>query len=333
MNLVDLGSLPSKKRMTGASLFGLLSAMYILNAAEETIPRILAMAQKVDLRSAQSLYNSSDVLRSVMFFLTAFVGAATAGFLSRRRGVLVGILSNSLYLGIFGYLLVCPAVVEPTPRPAFGLTSHLPLPGSVQGQMALRLILLVMVAAAGGFIGQSFYSPEADLDAGQDRLTIFGVRWPHYFWIIPLIYLAFLESAIIIVYAVVVVFVADFSFAWHPALWISPTWWIWWLVFPVAPGLVYLAIWITAVGFVRFFAIMQRQQTKTRGWKKVGLVLLYGIGAPSLSYTVAALGADAAHAMPKPAEGDWKIAVGVLVVVITLALLTEAWRWLTRTLR
>ncbi|MGD0324894.1 MAG: hypothetical protein ABSD45_14275 [Terriglobia bacterium] len=333
MDLADLGRLPSKKRIAGASLFGLLSAMYILNAAEETIPRILGMAQKVDLRSAQNLYDSSDVLRSVVFFVTAFMGAATAGFLSRRRGVLAGILSNSIYLAIFGYLFVHPAALEPTPRPAFGLASHLPLPGSVQGQMALRLILLVLVAAAGGLIGQSFYSSEVDLDVGQDKLTVFGVRWAHYFWIIPLIYLVYLESAIIIAYAVVVVFLSDFSFAWHPSLWISPTWWIWWLVFPVAPGLVYLAIWISAVGFVRFFAIMQRQQTKTQGWKKVGLVLLYGIGAPSLSYTVAALGADAAHAMPKPAEGDWKIALAVVVVIVTLSLLSKAWRWLTRTFR
>ena len=141
----------------------------------------------------------------------------------------------------------------------------------------------------------------------------------------PFIYLAFLASLIIIVYAAATTYLADLSFAWHPSLWFNVAWW---LFFPLAPVLVYGAASLTFRGFVRFHEVMQCRQTTTRGWGKVGRVLLYGVGAPTLSYTVAAIGADIAHAMPKPVQGDWKVAVGLMALFLFISLLGWVSSWL-----
>jgi hypothetical protein len=68
---------------------------------------------------------------------------------------------------------------------------------------------------------------------------------------------------------------------------------------------------------------MQRKQVKVKGWKKFGLVVLYGVGAPALSYTMAALGADVAHVMPKPVNGDWKIAVGIAAAIVVVSTISS----------
>ncbi|MDI6891274.1 MAG: hypothetical protein QMC83_10135, partial [Thermodesulfovibrionales bacterium] len=49
-------------------------------------------------------------------------------------------------------------------------------------------------------LGEKIYSPDKDLDLGNDKLTIFGVRWLHYLWILPFIFYPFLASVIIIIY-------------------------------------------------------------------------------------------------------------------------------------
>jgi hypothetical protein len=245
---------------------------------------------------------------------SVFLGAAVAGFLARRKGTLAGILSSSPYILAAGYVLLVSA--GPQYSSSF---SRLPfaddLAGdtSVASQIVLRFILFVFAGSLGGFIGRKIYAPALDLDLGQSKVTVFGVRWAHYFWILPFIYLAFLASALMIAYAGITVIFADITFVWHPSLWFNFAWnW----GFPVGLILVWLAAWITGASFVRFYSLMQYGQSSARRWKRVGLVLLYGVGAPTLSYTMAALGADVARVMPKPFKGDWKIAVGIVVALI-----------------
>ncbi len=201
------------------------------------------------------------------------------------------------------------------------LADDLSVDASVQFQALLRLVLFALAAFAGGFLGHKLYAPRIDLDLGQAKTTVFGVRWAHYFWILPIIYLAFLASGIIIAYAGVAVLLADLSFAWHPSLWLNFAWnW----AFPLGAIFVWLAIWITSSSFIRFYDVMQYGRANPKGWKKVALVFLYGVGAPALSYTMAAIGADVAHAMPRPAEGDWKIAIGIGAIIVVIAAISSA---------
>jgi MFS family permease len=319
----------SWKRTVGASFFGLISAAYVQNAASRTIPAIMSLAQQIDLESAETHYESSDLIRSCVFIVTAFIGALTAGFLARRRGMLVGFLTNSPYVALLGYILFVSLAAGLS-----GTVIQSPLAEHLQGDtmyklgIVLRFAFLLIASLTGGLLGQRLYAPEIDPDFGQEKLTIFGVRWPHYFWILPFIYLAFLASIIIIVYAAIVVLIADCSYAWHPSLWLSV---VWWIFFPLGPFLVYLAAAMTSAAFIRFYEVMQYRQTRFRGWKKVGRVLLYGVGAPALSDTIAALGADVAHAMPKPVQGDWKIAVGFMALIYVIGITRSIHSWVTRT--
>jgi hypothetical protein len=302
-----------RQRLVGAAFFGLLVGGYAQNAAAYTLPAIISIVQGTDLDAAKGIYDDSSFYHTLVLIASTFIGAAVAGFLARRRGTLAGILSSSPYILAAAYLVFASDQLQYS-----AIFSQSPT--SIGSQLILRLILFTLAGSLGGLIGQRLYAPEIDLDLGQAKVTIFGVRWAHYFWILPIIYLAFLASALMIIYAGIAVIFADISLAWHPSLWFNSASNA---GFPVGPALVLLAAWITGVSFVRFYSNMQYGQTISRRWKRAGLVLLYGVGAPTLTYTLAALGADVARAMPKPAEGDWKIAVGILVAIVAIGVIAS----------
>ncbi len=81
------------QRVLGAALFGLLCGGYAQNAAERTVPRIMSMVQKIDLEIAYADYQGSSLYRTAVLLIATFIGAAAAGFLARRKGILAGILS------------------------------------------------------------------------------------------------------------------------------------------------------------------------------------------------------------------------------------------------
>lgn len=318
----------SWQRTLGASFFGLVSATYVLNAASRTIPRAIAMGQGIDLQSAVAYYEDSALIRFSVLLITALAGGVTAGFLGRQRGMLVGLLANFPYLCLLAYMSVVSTLGGISARVA-----QLPMAMDLQGDttyilgIVLRFALLLLASLAGGGVGQRLYSPVIDPDLGLEKLTVFGVRWLHYLWILPLIYLAFLASLAIVVYAAVVVFVADWSFVWHPSLWLNP---VWGFCFPLGAFLVYVAGVITATAFIRFFEVMRYGQIRFKGWNRIGRVFLYGVGAPALSYTVAAIGADVAHAMPKPVEGDWKISVAIAVLISVVSIASSIHHWVKK---
>ena len=311
-----------KQRVVGGTFFGFLVGGYSQNAAAQTLPAIIGMIQRTDLEAAKRIYDDSSFYRTSVLVISTFLGAAVAGFLARRRGILAGILSSSPYISVAAYILLVSVGQQYS-----AMFSRLPLAedlagdSSLQSQILLRFILFVLAASLGGLIGQKLYAPEIDLDLGHAKVTIFGVRWAHYFWILPFIYLAFLASALMIVYAGIAVLLADLSLAWHPSLWFFSSWVDWGFV--LGPILVWLALWITGVSLVRFYEVMQHCQSRFKGWKKAGRVFLYGVGAPAISYTIAALGAGMARAMPKPVEGDWKIAVGIMLGIMVIGVITS----------
>lgn len=306
----------SGRRIAGAALFAFLSALYVQKAASYTIPAIISMVSGVDRQAAYAKYDSSDLLRSAVLIVTGFICAIVAGFLARRRGILAGVLSNSPWILLLGYLLFASVVSGNPSFSKFPLVQEDALDNWFLFGIFLRLALIILAGWVGGFIGKRIYSPDKDLDAGHDKATIFGVRWPHYLWITPLVYEAFFCSAIMIVYAGAIALLAILSFAWHPSLWFSVL--AGWILLPIIPLVFYLAVSLTAVGFVRFHKAMQYTQTSIRGWKRFWQVLLYGVAVPAATYTIAAIGVDLTHAMPKPVPGDWKIAVGLAALFVAI---------------
>jgi hypothetical protein len=79
-----------KQRVLGAALFGLLCGGYAQNAADRTIPAIMSMVQRIDLETAHLDYQDSPLHRTSVLLIATFLGAATAGFLARRKGAEFG---------------------------------------------------------------------------------------------------------------------------------------------------------------------------------------------------------------------------------------------------
>ena len=308
----------STKRIIGVAFFGLILGGYIDNAFRVTIPRISAMVQKIDVEIAQINYESSIIFKLIVLTIISLFAAGVAAFLGRKKGIWTGLLANSIYILIFTGILVF-AIIKGVDE----------LIGSISFQLYafIQLLLIILASIFGGFIGEKFYSPDKDLDLGNNKLTIFGIRWLHYFWILPFIFYPFLASFIIVIYEAILSFLVDYYFAIHPSLWFKFAWWIY---FFIVPMVVSGATLIMFGGFIRFCEIMQYKQAESKGWKKFGQVFLYGIGAPVLSYALAAFGANVIHGMPRPTTGDWKIGLILILIIPTIAILVSIFLWIKK---
>lgn len=175
----------SWKRILGGAVFGLLSAAYIGNAADQTVPPILHMAEGLSMDAARFRYESSLLFRGLVLVATVFFGAAAAGFLARRKGILSGCISGSPYILICAYLLL-PHSAGTHAHTLGGLGDSGQLQPYERLYLSVMLILLSAAAVVGGLVGERFYSPGRDRDLESGKVTLFGVRWFHYLWIIPL---------------------------------------------------------------------------------------------------------------------------------------------------
>lgn len=311
----------SKKRIFAAALFGLLLGGYIDSASRYTIPRILMIVHKIDLETALSDYDSSIVIGLVVRLAMFLFAACIAGYLSRRKGIVAGLLANSIFILIFAAMLII-TIVRGTDVADRAI--------SYQLEISIQLLLSLIGGVFGGWIGERVYSPDNDLDLGNAKRTIFGIRWAHYIWITPFIIYPFLSSAIIVVYAGILCLLADFYTAIHPSLWFNFSWWLYGFVIPMV---ILGAAWVMVGGFIRFWQIMQYRQTVSKGWKNFGKVLLFGIGAPMLSNILAFFGASVTHNLPRPTAGDWKIGLILALILPIIGILVSIVSWIIKKVR
>jgi len=306
----------SKKRIIGAAFFGFIVGYYLNSAFEYTLPRIFSIVKKVSIEEGYMIYADSVILSLILSILAIFFAGMVAGFLARQKGILIGLLANSISIILFGGVFILAIF--------WGEDVFI---GHISAQLYafIGFSLAILASIFGGYFGQKFYSPENDLDLRQTKLTVFGIRWFHYFWILPFIIYSFLATFIIAVYAGVLVALADLYFVIHPSLWLKISWWGFLFFMPV---LGMIAIYILGFAFVRFWELMQYRQTKSKGWGRFGKILLYGIGAPILASVIAYFVANVAHNMPKPATGDWKIGLCLLGIIPTITLVVYIFSWI-----
>ena len=188
----------------------------------------------------------------------------------------------------------------------------------------LYFILAVIAGIFGGYFGEKLYSPERDFDLGKNKLTVFGIRWFHYFWIFPIVLYSFLATFIIAVYAAILIALADLYFTIHPSLWLSFSWWAFLIFMPIFGG---IPIYLLFFSFGRFWDLMQYQQVKSNGWKRIMKILLHGIGAPCLASIIAYSAAEVAHNMSRPVSGDWKVGIALILFIPVIYLIIHAFSW------
>lgn len=307
----------STPRILGAAFFGFVLGSIARGIVNYTVPMVLVRIKNVGLEDAQNIYRSSVFANILISVLTVFLTAAVAGFLARRKGALVGLLTNMVPI-LFLVAVMCYAV----------LSGANPL--SVMASSAFfQLILIIVASVTGGVYGQYFYKEERDLDLGKDKITIFGVYIPHYLWVLPLILYPFISSAVVIIYAWIFTFSTDLFFVSNPSLWINISWWFY---FFINAFIIFVISILMIFSFFKFWKVMQYKQSFYIGWERFWQIVLYGFGIPVIVRAMANFTIKATDNMYKPIVNDWKIGLVYLLFVPTIGILLNFILWITNKL-
>lgn len=303
----------SVKRLLGVTLFGCLLTGYATKACDFTVPTILSIVQHIDREAATEQYLSSVALIFLAFGFSALVGSGVAAFLSRRYAFRAGLLANLPFAVLFLRNLAVSIVKR-----------HDWLVGNLSYQLYSFLLFCIVVVASvlGAIAGRILYTQALDYDLDRDKATIFGIRWGHYFWILPFVVYPYLSTLVMATYAGVLAVLADYYVAFHPSLWFSLGWMANAILNPLA---VWFAFGIMLGGFGRFLAVMRYGQSAVRAVGRFGRAILYGLLFPMLSSSIAGISASFTNALPKPAPGHWKIMLGIASLLIVVWLVVQLW--------
>ena len=173
-------------------------------------------------------------------------------------------------------------------------------------------------------LAQRRYDPAYDLDLGNSKATVFGIRWAHFFWILPIVGYPYLATAVMIVYASILSFLTAFYLTFHPSLWLDFAW----LAYSfLAPSFVYGAAHLLLNGMSNFSLVMQFRQHQDSTGKRFWKVVWYGILFPMFAFPLARIAATMTHKLPKPSAGDWKFGIAFMALPLLIGLGVSAWGW------
>lgn len=304
----------SALRILGAAFFGFLLGSVIRTIVNYTVPAVLMRIKNIRMEDAQNIYHSSIFVNILLGAVIVFFTAAIAGFLAKRSGALVGLLTNIVPI-LFLFLAMIYTIL-------LGANPLLVAASSACFQFAL----MVLASVSGGIFGQYFYKEERDLDLGNKRLTIFGICLWHYLWIVPLIFYPFISSIVVIIYAWIFTFSTSLFFVTHLNLWINVAWWFY---FFINPFIIVLTGLLMVFSFSRFWKVMNCKQTFYTGWERIWQVLFYGMLAPVLARLSANFTIKATENMFQPIINDWKISVLYILFIPAVGLILYVTLWIT----
>ena len=311
----------SKKRIVGSALFGFLVVGYLINALNYNIPFIISYIKHITVVEATDIFYSINILYPIILIVSVFFGSVIGAYIAKKKGVLVGILSSSLFIIGYSFLLVMSVVNQTDLIFAYGI--------SYQLYIFISIMLIILASVLGGYYGQKVYSSDSDLDLMNDKLTLFGIRWFHYFWIMPFIMYPFFSSFLMILYSWAILILSYLYVAIHPSLW----WNLFSIIYlAIIPTATYFSAYITFYAFVRFFELMRYKQIIEKGWKKAGKVIGFGVLIPIISFFISAYVSNSIHSLPSPKLGDWKIGLYILLGLVGISVLFSLYDWVKENL-
>lgn len=290
----------SALRIFGAAFFGFLLGSFVRAIVNYTVPNILVKIKRLTLDEAIFAYTSSTFTNLFLSALIVFLTAGIAAFLARKKGILTGILTNIIPILFWAgaILFVFAAGVRP-----LAVFTSVPF---------FQFLFIILSSVLGGFLGEKFYLEERDLDLGKEGMTIFGIYWLHYLWILPLIFYPFISAVVAVVFSWTFTFSTELYFVSHPKLWINLAWWFYFFVNPL---LVLLSAMTILFSFMRFWDVMQYKQSLYSGWGKVKQVFLFGVLGPVISKIISNFSANSTYNMDKPIVNDWKVSLAYVLII------------------
>jgi hypothetical protein len=305
-NIVDVAEIKtSKKRIIGAAFFGFVFGGVVNIAFKFFLTARLSIVQEISRETAYLNLESSVLWSLIIMSSVGFFAAIVAGFISKKKGIFAGVISNIgyIFMGVVGFIFI----IAESPDASYEAFQII----------FLYLFLIFGVSIGGGFLGEKVYCLEFDLDLKNDKLTVFGIRWLHYFWILPL-FLGFFISFLYFEYASLIFLLAQLYFIIHPSLWFKLSWWGYGIIVPVVG---YVAIRVMLLSLIEFFQVIQYKQSEIKGWAKFWKVLLCGIVDPLLTCILAILIISATYALPQSVLENWQIesiVMGSTLIVLPL---------------
>ncbi len=279
----------SLKRLLVAITFGSFFHSYLLYAFCTTIPYFLS-------KNWVNIYTSNLIFSLIESFLIAFFTGIVSSFISRVRGIWVGVLANFIPTIFFLLLIkvVFPIFSEDLIRSMFNILFY-ELPPSTKYN-SIYLIGLFIGSISGGIIGQNIYHRLKKLDLNEDKFAIFNIRWFHYIWLFPLIIYPYFCSFIYIFLLILIFDTGYFNWSAHNELMFN---WKWLLsIFGIIPILLIISIFITFFGIKYLYSSIKLGQN--RDWKRLALIIfLAGFGVPMLVPTIAFYGGHLHHILLK----------------------------------
>ncbi len=288
---------PSWKRLIGAALLGFLFGGHIFNAFEYARNE---MYKGINI-SDDILLNIDTFVGVIMWSIVIFSAAFVAGIFARKKGILAALIANFVYIISFAAIFIFSSFQYQAR--SFGIFTP---------QILLLFFLgsIVLLTLLGGYLGEFFYSPNRDLDINNDRFTVFGIRWFHYFWL-GLVIMPTLTSLVVSAYAIVLAILATFYHIVRPSLWLNFIWgdYLMWI-----PSVAIMSVVVLWYGFLHFWEIMCYKKNEMKWWARVALAIFYGIGAPILSWLLAFWAIEGTYSLPKPHPNDWIISLVVIFI-------------------
>jgi len=298
----------SKKRYLGAVFFGLILILFISVSFDYLLPTIISSVSHEDIASVKLKYDEGGYRNLLLLNLifSILLGSFLGSFLVRKKGILIGFfISLPMTIIYLGSLLV-----------------------SFEWFFFFGFLSSLFFGLFGGYLGDKIYSEEFDPDLLNNKRTIFGIRWGHYFWILPLIFSPYLASLLLAMYVFIKSFIVEINFSIHPSLWLSFSYWFFFIIlWPLIMSPFYLLFW----GFFKFWKLMQIKIDKNKSNKFINFLKIFscGIIIPIITWYLSNISIIVMDNLPKPAIGDLKIflwIVGVFLIIIVGGLLIEFFR-------
>lgn len=310
---VKIGNENSILRILGAAFFGFLLGSLIRMIVSYSAPKVLMRINNINLADARALYSSSLLSNMIIGAIIVFLASAVAGFLAKKKGILVGLLSNFVPI-LFWVLAFIYALVSGTDP--IMLIFSTPF---------LQFAVIVLASIFGGLYGEAYYSNDRDLDIDKHGKTIFGIHWLHYLWIAPVVFYPFVLAIIAVVYSWLYTFSTDLYFISNFKLWINIAWWFYFFINPL---IIFISGIILVMSFRMFWKVMQYKQRYYNNWEKGAKILVYGVVAPVFVKLISTFAIKSTENMFEPIIDDWKVGAAYILIIPVAGILIRFVWWI-----
>jgi hypothetical protein len=254
-------AVPVRPRYVLGAVLGSLVGLYMSKAFEYIVPYLNWLIDRVEYDAAVEAYGSSTLAAFYVPPMCSILAGLLAGYIARRRGALVGILSSSVAITVLLVIIV---------RAVWGEHGNFIGVIPVERWALIMLPVLVFVAALSGYVGEMMSYVFDDIDQHDEKATVIGIFWPHYLWGFPLLIYPYFTTIILLLYASYQYLRVMLYVTLSPSMWASNSFMN--LLYYGIALIIAGALWMN---YIKTFVRIMNHKNKTQSWiSKCGYVVI-----------------------------------------------------------